>query len=65
VSYESEFELQIRSNIERMGKDMDLQGLSRIWIREIIPYKYTYNFKWLGQPIMQTPQDIIAWQELI
>ena len=65
MSRESEFESQVLSNIERMGKDLDLQGLSRIWIREIIPYKYAYNFKWLGQPIMQTPQDIVAWQELI
>jgi len=65
VSHESEFESQVRSNIERIGKDLDLQALSRIWIREIIPYKYAYNFRWLGQPIMQTPQDIVAWQELI
>ncbi len=65
MSYESEFELQVRSNIDRIGKDLDLQALSRIWIREIIPYKYAYNFRWLGQPIMQTPQDIVAWQELI
>lgn len=65
MSHESEFESLVHSNIERMGKDLDLQGLSRIWIREIIPYKYAYNFRWLGQPILQTPQDIVAWQELI
>jgi len=27
--------------------------------------KYSYNFSWLGRPIIQYPQDIIAMQELI
>ena len=26
--------------------------------------KYSYNFSWLGRPIIQYPQDIIAMQEL-
>ena len=63
MSHESEFESQVRSNIERIGKDLDLQGLSRIWIREIIPYKSADNFRWLGQLILQTPQDIVAMGE--
>lgn len=28
-------------------------------------FKYTYNFEWLGIPIIQFPQDIIALQEII
>jgi cephalosporin hydroxylase len=27
--------------------------------------KYSYNFEWLGRPIIQYPQDMIAMQELI
>jgi len=27
--------------------------------------KYSYNFSWLGRPIIQYPQDIIAMQEII
>ena len=27
--------------------------------------KYSYNFAWLGRPIIQYPQDIVAMQELI
>ena len=27
--------------------------------------KYTYNFNWLGRPIIQYPQDMVAMQELI
>jgi cephalosporin hydroxylase len=27
--------------------------------------RYSYNFSWLGRPIIQYPQDIVAMQELI
>ena len=27
--------------------------------------KYSYNFSWLGRPIIQYPQDMVAMQELI
>ena len=27
--------------------------------------KYSYNFSWLGRPIIQYPQDIVAIQEII
>ncbi|MFA6321559.1 MAG: cephalosporin hydroxylase family protein [Candidatus Omnitrophota bacterium] len=32
---------------------------------ESTPTKYSYNFRWLGRPIIQYPQDIIAMQEII
>jgi cephalosporin hydroxylase len=27
--------------------------------------QYSYNFKWLGRPIIQYPQDIVAFQEVV
>lgn len=66
MSNENEnFRKEVSSNILLLSKDIDLQGLSNIWIRESSPYKYTYNFSWLGRPIIQFPQDIMAMQELI
>jgi len=59
------FKKEKRDNIARLGKDGDLQGLSRIWQRETSRYNYTYNFSWLGRPIIQFPQDMVAMQELI
>jgi cephalosporin hydroxylase len=29
------------------------------------PYRYTYNFRWLGRPIIQFPQDLVALQEIV
>jgi Cephalosporin hydroxylase len=59
------FAREVADNIERQGQDNDLQALSRIWMRETVPSKYSYNFSWLGRPIIQYPQDIIALQEIV
>jgi cephalosporin hydroxylase len=34
-------------------------------MRAVAPYKYVFNFSWLGRPIIQFPQDMVAMQELI
>ena len=60
-----EFLAEVRGNINKMGKDKDVKGLSNIWIRETSFYKYSYHFTWLGRPIIQYPQDMIAMQEII
>jgi len=30
-----------------------------------LPYRYTYNFRWLGRPVIQFPQDLVALQEVV
>jgi cephalosporin hydroxylase len=57
--------LQVAKNIEALSKNTDAQCLSRIWSRETNRNGYTYNFGWLGRPIIQYPQDIVAMQELV
>ena len=60
-----QFKSEVAANIDGLGADKDVQALSRIWAREIARHKYTYNFAWMGRPIIQLPQDIVAMQELI
>jgi len=59
------FKKEVAENIRHLGEDEDVQALSRIWSRETNQHKYTYNFSWLGRPIIQYPQDMVAMQELI
>ena len=59
------FQREVADNIEGLGEDKDLQALSRIWVREIAPHKYAYNFTWMGRPIIQFPQDMMAMQEIV
>ncbi|MGD9175787.1 MAG: CmcI family methyltransferase, partial [Desulfobacterales bacterium] len=56
---------EVKENTKKMSQDAGLHDLSNIWMREADKYKYEYNFTWLGRPIIQYPQDIIAMQEII
>lgn len=60
-----QFKEEVRQNIEGLSQDLDLQALSRIWVREVSPHKWAYNFSWLGRPAIQFPNDAWAMQELI
>ena len=65
VSEIDKFKQEVERNIERLGSDQDLKALSRVWVREISPYKWAYNFTWFGRPAIQFPNDAWAMQELI
>ena len=48
-----------------MCEDRKLKKLALKFLIDSCKYKYSYNFNWLGRPIIQYPQDIIALQEII
>lgn len=60
-----EFTTEVRATAARMGQDVELRELSMRWIDATAEYRYSYNFEWMGLPIIQFPQDIIALQELV
>ena len=51
--------------IARMARDADLQAHARALFLGSCRYNYSYNFTWLGRPIIQYPQDVMALQEII
>jgi cephalosporin hydroxylase len=53
------------AQIARMAADPALAALAHDLFLKSAEYKYSYNFSWLGRPIIQYPQDIIAAQEII
>ena len=48
-----------------MAADSVLQEDARNLFNKTCEYCYSYNFTWLGRPIIQYPQDIVAMQEII
>jgi len=56
---------QVVLNIRKLGCDANLRENSIAWVRDTAKHNYSYNFSWLGRPIIQYPQDIIAMQEII
>lgn len=60
-----DFEQHNREIITSMGKDPDLRQVTRDWFNHASRHEYSYHFTWLGRPIIQFPQDIVAMQEII
>lgn len=60
-----EFKQEVTENIEKIRKNETLCDLSGKWMSEAGFVKYSYVFKWMGRPIIQYPQDIVAMQEII
>ena len=63
--WEERFEQEKHEYITQLGESASLRQASRNWIREVSQLKYSYHFTWLGRPIIQFPQDIVAVQEII
>lgn len=48
-----------------MASDSNVRTLTQSWLEEVTKYDYSYHFQWMGRPIIQYPQDIVALQELV
>ena len=59
------FKQEVRSRIESYETDAAFRQLAIEWMAQSVRRKYTYNFTWLGRPIIQMPQDIVGLQEII
>ena len=51
--------------IQRNANNIALQKAAEVFNLESNKAQYSYNFSWMGRPIIQYPQDMIAMQELI
>ncbi len=51
--------------IAAMRADKEFRALCDRLNREADRYGYSYNFTWLGQPVIQNPEDLVVLQEII
>jgi cephalosporin hydroxylase len=51
--------------IQKLSNDQNLRDLSLQWMIAADQHKYSYNFSWLGRPIIKLPADIVVMQEVI
>jgi len=64
-AHERAFAAERSARIHALARDLGLQEFSRLWMMRSSRHKYTYNFTWLGRPVIQFPQDLFAIQEII
>lgn len=53
------------ARISQNGSNSDLLQAAKAFMAESLLPQYSYNFEWLGRPIIQYPQDMAAMQEVI
>ena len=59
--FSDEVKLRVASN----ASNKELKDAAIRFSKESFLAQYSYNFSWLGRPIIQYPQDILAVQEVI
>ncbi len=59
------FEQEVQERVNANCKSTDLLTSTNAFVKDSIEAKYSYNFSWLGRPVIQYPQDMIAMQELV
>ncbi|MDQ0069418.1 cephalosporin hydroxylase [Variovorax boronicumulans] len=59
------FEAEVAQRIANNGTDPALSRDAQSLMNSSFRAGYSYNFSWMGRPIIQYPQDMIAMQEII
>ena len=59
------FEQEKNQRIKAQNENIPLNKAVRVFQEESIKSLYSYNFSWMGRPIIQYPQDMVAMQEII
>jgi cephalosporin hydroxylase len=68
VSHRSASDNFLEERNERVASNanrVELQSAAKLFLDLSVGAKYSYNFDWLGRPIIQYPQDIISLQEIV
>lgn len=65
MNHHKNFKSECELNIAKQGSDKSLLNARNAFFNESFAHKYPYNFEFLGRPIIQYPQDMVAMQELI
>ena len=53
------------TGISLQRQDKSFEKATQNWFLRANMHKYSYHFSWLGRPVIQYPQDMIAMQEII
>jgi len=60
-----DFNKEVTYRIAQNGTDDALKTSADDFLDMSLSRKYSYNFSWMGRPIVQYPQDIVAMQEIV
>ena len=51
--------------LKKQAEDTEFSNLSKAWMQSSVNHKYSYQFDWLGVPIIQMPGDLVVFQDIV
>lgn len=60
-----DFKTEVALQVATYSQDSSLRAAATAFMDASLAARYSYNFSWMGRPIIQYPQDIVAMQELL
>ena len=63
--WDIEFQEWRKKLLGSQSNNLEFQAASSDWMQLAVDNKYSYQFDWLGVPIIQMPEDLIIFQEIV
>jgi cephalosporin hydroxylase len=63
--WDVEFQYLRKKLLGSQSNNLEFKAASRDWMQLSVDNKYSYQFDWLGVPIIQMPEDLIIFQEIV
>ena len=63
--WDSEFQELRRNLLASQSNNNNFMSVSKDWMQLSVDSKFSYQFDWLGVPIIQMPGDLIVFQEIL
>jgi len=63
--WDENFETWRGKYLQGQAKDKNFAELSKTWFQDSVEHKYSYQFNWLGIPIIQMPGDLLMFQDIV
>ena len=64
-NWDPEFAKWKKSFLQTQTSDQDFKTITSTWLQKSVDHKYSYQFEWLGIPIIQLPTDVMIFQEIV
>ena len=65
VGFDKEFDEFRKDHLTAQNNDAEFQSMSKEWMKYSCERRYSYQFDWLGIPIIQMPTDLVIFQEIV
>lgn len=61
----ADFQAEMADRLRAAPGNGPLTASARAFMQQSVSARYSYNYCWMGRPIIQYPQDVMALQELV